>query len=120
MSEKDQSNSGPLKIYKVPFCHRMPDRTIYIRDHPLPLCARCTGAFLGIFSLPIFHWGILDPNIMNTILLAVPATFDATTQYMEWRNSNNLLRLMTGFLLGCSLASLIVVIVRNIINLFLH
>ncbi|MDO8870859.1 MAG: DUF2085 domain-containing protein [Methanobacteriaceae archaeon] len=120
MSEKDQRNSGPLKRYHIPLCHRLPDRTIYIREHPLPLCARCTGAFLGIFTLPLFHGGIIDPNIINTILLALPATIDATTQYWGWRNSNNLLRLMTGFLLGCSLASLIVIIVRNLINLFLY
>jgi uncharacterized membrane protein len=28
-------------------CHQLPARTIHINNHPLPLCARCTGIYLG-------------------------------------------------------------------------
>ena len=29
-------------------CHQIPDRSFYLEDHRLPLCARCTGTYLGV------------------------------------------------------------------------
>jgi uncharacterized membrane protein len=31
-----------------PFCHQMPSRSFHVASHTLPLCARCTGMWLGI------------------------------------------------------------------------
>ncbi|MBN1993867.1 MAG: DUF2085 domain-containing protein [Anaerolineae bacterium] len=40
-------------------CHQIPGRTIHIDGHPLPLCARCTGiylgALLGLVGLTLFR-----------------------------------------------------------------
>lgn len=97
-------------------CHKQEDRSIYIRNQALPICARCTGVLLGIFTLPLFHMGILNHSIYIMLILAAPATLDATTQYMQWRVSNNLLRIITGFLLGSALAVLVVISGSMIIN----
>lgn len=116
MCEKDPK-SGPLKIYSVPLCHSLPDRTIYFRNRPLPLCARCTGTFLGVFTLPIFHLEIITPSLIVILLLSLPAILDGITQLIGWRESNNQLRLITGFLLGMSAACLIVFIVKNALKI---
>lgn len=113
MSEKDPKISSHLKIYSVPFCHGLPDRTIYFRNRALPLCARCTGIFLGVFTLPIFHMNIITPSLLIILVLGLPAIFDGITQFFGWRKSNNKLRLITGFLLGMSIACLIVFIVKT-------
>lgn len=120
MSEKDHENNGPLKIYSVPLCHGLPDRTIYFRNKPLPLCARCTGTLLGVFTLPIFHWGILDPSIELIFILGAPALFDALTQFLGWRKSNNKLRLLTGFLLGMGIGALIVLCGQFLVSLIVN
>lgn len=31
-----------------PFCHQMPSRSFHLGGHGFPLCARCTGMWLGI------------------------------------------------------------------------
>lgn len=103
-----------------PLCHRLPERTIYLKNKPLPLCARCTGVLIGVFTLPLFHWGLIQPNLTNILLLAVPATIDALTQFIELRESNNTLRLVTGFLLGMGIAGFIVFITRLLINFLIY
>ncbi|MCD6518573.1 MAG: DUF2085 domain-containing protein [Anaerolineae bacterium] len=29
-------------------CHQLPSHSLYLQGHPLPLCARCTGTYLGL------------------------------------------------------------------------
>ncbi|MBV1755609.1 MAG: DUF2085 domain-containing protein [Methanobacterium sp.] len=31
-------------------CHGLPERSFKIKGHMLPVCARCTGLYLGSFS----------------------------------------------------------------------
>ncbi|HEY3359442.1 MAG TPA: DUF2085 domain-containing protein [Polyangia bacterium] len=33
-----------------PFCHQLPRRSLAVDGHALPLCARCTGMWLGILA----------------------------------------------------------------------
>lgn len=120
MSEKDNNDSGPLKVYSVPLCHGLPDRTIYFRNRPLPLCARCTGTLIGVFTLPIFHMNIITPSLPVMLVLGLPAFLDGATQFWGWRESNNKLRLVTGFLLGMSIACLIVISGQFLVKLILN
>jgi uncharacterized membrane protein len=123
MSKKDREDferdSGPLKIYSVPLCHNLPDRTIYFKNKPLPLCARCTGTLVGVLTLPIFHWEIISPSLIVIFVLGLPALLDASTQFFGLRESNNKLRLITGFLLGMSIACLIVIMGQLLVKLIL-
>lgn len=86
-------------------------RTIKITNS-VRLCARCTGMVLGFISLliinffliPYFTWFIALPLML---LMIIPALVDWLTQKFRKRESNNVLRILTGFLLGGSITFMI-------------
>ena len=41
-----------------PLCHQLPDRSFHLLDHPLAVCHRCSGLYLG-FALGIALWPAL-------------------------------------------------------------
>lgn len=93
-------------------CHQMEGRSLSWGTGTLPLCARCTGIYLGAFlafcffflrkrmqgSRP-FSWGQ-----MGLLLCAVlPLAVDGVGSYLGFWQSNGLLRILTGSLLGAAL-----------------
>lgn len=94
-------------------CHQLPERTLWVGGHYLPVCARDTGAYLGLllgyFLLPLRRKEACGPpNLWITSLMAVPMIVDAGTQWIGLRTSTNELRLITGLLFGIALAPLLV------------
>lgn len=90
-----------MNIFKY-LCHQRPDRSFFIRGHQLPLCARCTGLVCGTiffciysFLVPIFYSVNL---LIFSIIIQLPYILDGTTQYFGLRESNNMLRFITGFI----------------------
>ena len=85
-------------------CHRMPERSFFIKGHQFPVCARCTGGYLGIFLMNLIYFLIIMPYNYQMILLSfvliIPSGIDGGTQFLGLRESNNVLRLITGLLLG--------------------
>ena len=81
------------------------DRCIRLRllGRELYLCARCTGTFLGYFAA--FISGISFPSILFSALLGLPALVDWSTQKLCIRESCNLIRILTGFLLGVGIST---------------
>jgi uncharacterized membrane protein len=45
------------RIIGYALCHQLPDRSFFIHEHQTPLCARCTGMYLGFFIGLIFLIG---------------------------------------------------------------
>lgn len=83
-------------------CHRRPDRSFFFRGHQFPVCARCTGFIVGtlcycVFSrfVPVFYSYEL---LILAILMQLPYIIDGTTQLLGYRESNNNLRFVTGFI----------------------
>lgn len=90
-----------MNIFKY-LCHQRPDRSFFIRGHQFPLCARCTGLVLGTiffciysFLVPVFYSINL---LIFSIIIQLPYILDGTTQYFGLRESNNILRFVTGFI----------------------
>jgi len=81
-------------------------RTIKISSS-VRLCTRCTGMLTGFVTLllleylilPVIPWFIAFPLMISFVL---PAIIDWTTQKYRLRESNNGIRLITGFLLGAA------------------
>lgn len=107
-----------LEKYTKYLCHRNPRRSFFFRGHQFPVCARCTGFYIsGILTialLRIFSWDFYYLYINNdyfsvflllsiSIILLIPAGIDGTTQLLNIRESNNILRLITGLLGGLGL-----------------
>ncbi|HII84080.1 MAG TPA: DUF2085 domain-containing protein [Methanobacterium subterraneum] len=92
-------------------CHRIPERTFKIRGHYFPVCSRCTGFYIGAFSYFILAYFVyVEYNvylISIAIIMLIPSFLDGFTQLIGCRESNNVLRLLTGLVGGVGLAILI-------------
>lgn len=92
-------------------CHRKPERSFFIKNHQFPVCARCTGFYISVFLyftyVYFFYVDYTPFLIILAILLLVPAFIDGLTQLLDYRESNNILRLITGLLGGLGLGILI-------------
>lgn len=88
-------------------CHRKPERSFQYKGHYFPVCARCTGFYIAIFTYGILAMIVpityISNSIMIGILLLVPSGIDGITQLFELRTSNNILRLATGLFGGIGL-----------------
>jgi uncharacterized membrane protein len=104
-------------------CHRIAERSFHVHDRPLPLCARCTGIYLGVMTgLTVFAarrrlkaselppvkvlaalmlWGALyAADGLNSYL----TFFDAYTPLYQ---PNNTLRLITGTGFGLAMITVV-------------
>jgi uncharacterized membrane protein len=99
-----ESISAPLFYMLHYVCAQIPSHSFYIFGHQLGLCARnfsiYTSMFLGslIFvlskkRLPGIPWWVW-------ILMMLPMALDGTTQMFGLRESNDVLRVITGTLFG--------------------
>jgi uncharacterized membrane protein len=98
---------GPVLIFEsnitkigFAFCHRRKDRSIKISRYTFPLCARCTGLWLGFVIGLVFRFEGLHTPLIFTFALMLPLVVDYLTQLVGYRESNNQLRLFTGALFG--------------------
>lgn len=92
-------------------CHRKPERSFHIKGHQFPVCARCTGFYIALiiyFTYTYFNYVDYNPFILvSAIILLIPTAIDGLTQFFEYRESNNTLRLITGLLGGLGLGILV-------------
>ncbi len=84
-------------------CHQMPERSFFFRGKQFPVCARCTGVFLGQFlALCTVGWLWCPPWWAAPASCALMLA-DWGVQALGWRASTNLRRLITGLLCGYGL-----------------
>ena len=107
-----------MSIFKY-FCHQIPERSFFIGSHQFPVCARCTGAYLGIAIMILVYFSIPMPFNLDMIflsfILAIPAVVDGVTQLFDFRVSNSGIRLLNGFVLGLA----IVIFFKSLKHIFL-
>ena len=84
--------------------------SLKIFGYDFRVCSRCSGYTLGLMA-PLLGYSIMGsrPVLRGTLwylacfFMALPLTFDWLSQSWRLRSSNNLLRFLTGFLLGLDL-----------------
>lgn len=87
-------------LFRV-LCHGIPTRCLQFFDTPMPICARCTGIYVGLLAGLIAF--VVLPAIQERMLrvalyvAALPMAIDGITQAMTLRESTNGLRVATGF-----------------------
>ncbi len=95
-------------------CHRRSDRTLWVGGSYLPVCARDTGAFIGLllgYTTLLFLRSKRakgPPNLYLTQAMILPLMIDSVGQALGFWISTNDLRLLTGLLFGTALAPLLV------------
>jgi uncharacterized membrane protein len=110
---------GKADVVGYAICHRIPERSFILGGHQLPLCARCTGTFLGVLLglgtmivLGRRRASYLPPVAVMGILLVFTGfwAFDGTNSYLtlfpglpHLYEPRNWLRLTTGMLNGLTL-----------------
>ena len=98
-------------------CHQLPDRSFHICNMQLPLCARCTGIFLGLVLVGPLCCAFLPISMYASMFLVFILFMDGYTQYTGTRKSNNILRLLTGIGYGYALVSFVFHVVLMIIKI---
>ena len=102
----------PRWLFRV-LCHGIPERCIELFGTPMPICARCTGIYLGMLcGLLVYlcgaaiRGGAAAPRmaVLHLLLLVAPLAIDGITQAIGLRESTNLLRIVTGLLAGGAFA----------------
>lgn len=100
-------------------CHRIDQRSFFMEERQLPLCARCTGMYLGILTGLVFHAihghrGGMPGWKMDVIfgLFAAAFAVDGINSYvhlfpkpMGIYEPSNLLRLVTGTGMGLAISA---------------
>jgi uncharacterized membrane protein len=103
-------------------CHQIPARTIHIDGTPLPLCARCTGIYLGALMgltgltlLKRYRFSELPPTRLLLVLVAFIAImgFDGINSYFallrlpHLYEPQNWLRVTTGTFNGLAMSVIV-------------
>lgn len=93
-------------------CHRMPERSFFFKGHQFPVCARCTGVFVGQLSAIIYGFFKKVPTHISIILLGIMG-LDWGIQEIKLCESTNTRRFITGICGGFGLFSLYIRFIRN-------
>ncbi len=110
-------------------CHQIPDRSFFVDGEQLPLCARCTGIYLG-FLVGLVGMALLGKlgaalwppralaiTLMLLMLAMVGDGFNSLVgslpEPFQAYRPTNLLRLTTGISAGTSLALLLIPLVND-------
>jgi uncharacterized membrane protein len=109
-------------------CHRIDERSFHTHDHQLPLCARCTGIYLGVLTGLAFFAArgrLRAARLPNVYVLAVMVllgmgyAFDGLNSYLSLFDAytpvyqpHNTLRLLTGLIFGLDM----IVVVLPVFN----
>ena len=94
----------------------MPERSFHYKGRPFPVCARCTGAFVGyLVGLVCFPFWIA-PLWLDIAFCAVMFA-DWFVQRIELLPSTNLRRFITGTLCGFALMQIWLRILLFLANL---
>jgi uncharacterized membrane protein len=87
-------------------CHQIPSRSFFIFNHQIAICARCFSfyAFLLVFGLLLSLKNARPLDRKTALFLAFPIMADVLLQTLGIKESTNLLRVTTAFLLSLSIS----------------
>ncbi|MDR0916575.1 MAG: DUF2085 domain-containing protein [Oscillospiraceae bacterium] len=95
----------------------MPERSFFYKGKQFPVCARCTGVFIGrLAAFATFWWVKVDLWIPIAFLAAM--FLDWGLQYLKIKESTNIRRLITGLLGGYGLVYIVLWLIFWLISRF--
>ncbi|MFH1101907.1 MAG: DUF2085 domain-containing protein [Methanobacteriota archaeon] len=101
-------------------CHQEAPRSFFLNGNQMPFCSRCTAIFVGLalgLGFIVFYKIELDEKfVLFLILSMVPIGVDGVGQLFGLWESNNIIRVLTGGLVGVFCGIAIGVIRDEIVN----
>ena len=102
-------------------CHQKSERSFYINGNQMPFCSRCTAIWLGLaigMGLMIYYKINLNEKFLLLILIGIiPIGIDGLGQLSGLWESSNIVRVITGLLIGIVCGIAITVIIDEIISI---
>lgn len=90
-------------------CHQMAERSLLFDGMQMPLCARCTGIYTGVFFAFCFFFlkkrmnngkPFSVPQAFLTAASILPVGIDGVGSYLGFWESSQFLRILTGSIVG--------------------
>ena len=81
-------------------CHQMYERSFTYKGYQFPVCARCTGIFVGNIIGVFLYIMNFKISIRTGIVLILIMTVDGLLQLFKIKDSTNIRRLITGNFAG--------------------
>lgn len=101
-----------MELGRATGCHQRPERSFFYRGKQFPVCARCTGVFIGEL-LGISFFKFAEVSIPVAICFCALMLLDWGIQFLFSRESNNIRRLITGLLCGYAFGDFIMKLIRE-------
>lgn len=85
-------------------CHRDPHRTIELIGRRLPVCARCTGIYVGLAVGALLRPPATSKSVFSWTAIATAALLvaDVVTESLGWRVPSLPVRFFTGSAFSCA------------------
>ena len=97
-------------------CHQRSDRSFFICGYQFPVCARCTGVFIGEIVTYIFSLFRYSISCMSAICLLLIMGLDWFIQYIDLYQSTNKRRFVTGIMGGIGVTTIYIKTLSKIIS----
>lgn len=85
-------------------CHQKTERSFYLNSNQMPFCSRCTAIWIGLvvgLGFMVFYSINLDEKFIFVIIIGlVPIGIDGVGQLLMLWESTNIMRVITGLLIG--------------------
>ncbi|WP_297424944.1 DUF2085 domain-containing protein [Clostridium sp.] len=105
-----------MKIGAVSGCHQLHERSFSFKGYQFPVCARCTGIYIGYIISAILLIMKIGISLKVCGLLIVIMSCDGLLQLLKVKKSTNFRRLITGILAGIGFVYMLIDIVFYFIN----
>lgn len=96
----------------APYCHQRFDRSFAVAGVVLPLCARCTGLWLGALGgallLPLVRSPRAIPRLRVLAWAAVPMALDLAAEHAAGLGPHAVSRALTGMCLGAAIVGFVI------------
>lgn len=95
-------------------CHQFPTRSFWLFEHPMALCARCTGGYSGVvLGFLLLIWSRVQPR-SDLLILSVSGFLLSVLEAYLLISEGNIWRFCSGFLGGISLIFLVTIFMNKL------
>jgi len=85
-------------------CHQKAERSFFINDNQMPFCSRCTAIWLGLvigLGVMVFYSFQLNEKFLLVVIAGLaPIGIDGIGQLFGFWESTNIIRVVTGLIIG--------------------